>query len=137
MRKIILASLLALGACQNGQLTPQAAASLTMACKVDGAVQPIAVGVAATLPQPGAQAGATVDALLVHPAVVKACADLGGAPVAVATDVLSTVAASPVTASVVAHNPEAATVAAGAAAAVAAGVAAAVPAPAPVAPAAK
>jgi hypothetical protein len=125
MRKIILAALLALGACANGQLTPQAQTQLALACKVDGAVQPLAAGVVSALPVPGAAVGVSVDNLLVHPAVVAACAQIGGTPMAVVTSVAGAVAASPVTASVVAHNPEAATAAAGAVAAVAAGVAAA------------
>jgi hypothetical protein len=52
---------------------------LTVACLVDGVVVPVAQPVVATLGSAGA-AAAGVDSLLVHPAVVTACSQLGGAP---------------------------------------------------------
>jgi hypothetical protein len=52
-------------------------------CVVDGLIQPVAIDVAAAVastghPVVGAAAG--IDAAIVHPAVVAACAKLGGTP---------------------------------------------------------
>ena len=56
--------------------------ALSVACNVDGAVVPIAQPVIAGL-VPGAAGVVTLDQALVHPAVVQACATLGGAPASV------------------------------------------------------
>lgn len=55
---------------------------VTVACLVDGVVQPISNPVVGSLGPAGAT-GAAVDQLLVHPAVLAACARLGGKPAAV------------------------------------------------------
>ena len=73
------ASLLA-GCTAAGGLTPQATVALQVACQVDGAVQPIAAGVVSGLSPAGATV-ASADSLMVHPAIVAACAKLGGTPV--------------------------------------------------------
>ncbi len=92
------------GCTSTGGLTPQATAALQIACQVDGALQPIAAGVVSNLGVAGASAAAS-DNLLVHPAVVSACAKLGGTPALVtagtvpgATGVVTgTVAVKPLT----------------------------------------
>jgi hypothetical protein len=56
--------------------------ALAVACNVDGAVVPVAQPVLATLGNGGA-AAASLDSLLVHPAVVAACQQLGGKPAGV------------------------------------------------------
>ena len=61
----------------------QKTAALQVGCSVDGAVQPLAAPVAASLGAAGTSV-ATVDTLLVHPAVVAACAQLRGTPAVVA-----------------------------------------------------
>jgi hypothetical protein len=92
MRSTILAAFGAFGlpliaglsAC--GNLPPdqqaQVTQSLAVACKVDGAVVPVAQPVVATLGAGGA-AAAGMDSLLVHPAVMAACQQLGGTPAGV------------------------------------------------------
>jgi hypothetical protein len=74
-----------LSACSN--LPPDQQAKITqalvVACDVDGAVVPLAQPVVATLGPAGATV-ASVDSLLVHPAVVAACQRLGGTPAGVA-----------------------------------------------------
>ena len=85
MRRILVPALLAgLAACGNLTAEQQATVqkALTVACNVDGVLVPVAQPVVASLGQPGATA-ATVDSLLVHPAVVAACQKLGGTPAAV------------------------------------------------------
>jgi hypothetical protein len=83
-RNIALALLAWLSAC--GNLTPDQTARieqvLQVACNVDGIVVPVVQPIVATLGSPGA-AAAGVD-LLVHPAVVEACARVSGVPVSVA-----------------------------------------------------
>jgi hypothetical protein len=73
-----------LAACSN--LSPaqqtQIQQALTVACNVDGAVVPIAQPVVATL-GPGGATAASMDTLLVHPAVVAACDTVHGTPVSV------------------------------------------------------
>lgn len=69
-----LAILLALSGCTANELTA--------ACQVDAAVQPVLVTLAPELLPELAPLAAT-DAALVHPAVVAACAVVGGKPVAV------------------------------------------------------
>lgn len=61
----------------------QKTAALQVGCAVDGVVQPLAAPVVASLGAAGTSL-ATADALLVHPAVVAACAQLGGKPAVVA-----------------------------------------------------
>ena len=93
MRRFAALPLLAcLGGCSN--LTPTQQAQITealaVACNVDGALVPVAQPVVATL-GPNAEKVANVDTLLVHPAVVAACAALKGTPVS------ATPTAAPVT----------------------------------------
>ncbi len=61
----------------------QKTVALQVGCAVDGVVQPLALPVVASLGAAGTSV-ATADALLVHPAVVAACAQLGGKPAVVA-----------------------------------------------------
>lgn len=79
-----IGALCLLAACNN--LTPaqqaQVRLALSVACNVDGAVVPIAQPVVAGL-VPGAAGIVTLDQALVHPAVVQACAAVGGAPASV------------------------------------------------------
>lgn len=56
--------------------------ALVVACNVDGVVVPIAQPIVATLGAGGATA-ATLDSLLVHPAVVAACNAVNGTPASV------------------------------------------------------
>jgi hypothetical protein len=72
----------ALAACSNLSSDQQAQIqqALTVACNVDGAIVPIAQPVVATL-GPGGATAATMDTLLVHPAVVAACNTVHGTPV--------------------------------------------------------
>jgi hypothetical protein len=83
-----------LGACSN--LTPaqqaQVTQALSVACNVDGALVPVAQPVVATLGPSGASVS-NIDTLLVHPAVVAACAALKGTPVS-ATPIATPVAAA-------------------------------------------
>jgi len=53
--------------------------ALMVACNVDGAVVPIAQPVIAALGPSGATA-VSLDNLLLHPAVIQACAALNGTP---------------------------------------------------------
>ena len=73
-----------LSACGNMSPAQQAQVTqaLAVACNVDGAVVPVAQPVVATLGPSGASV-ASVDSLLVHPAVVAACQRLGGTPAGV------------------------------------------------------
>jgi hypothetical protein len=73
-----------LSACGNAPPDQQATVTqaLAVACNVDGAVVPVAQPVVATLGHSGA-AVAGVDSLLVHPAVVAACLQIGGTPAGV------------------------------------------------------
>ena len=79
MRRMILLACLA-ASCSN--MTPAQQQELTVACNVDGAIVPAAQPVVATMGTGGATA-ASIDALLVHPAVVQACAALKGTPASV------------------------------------------------------
>ncbi|MEJ0020750.1 MAG: hypothetical protein WDN25_30210 [Acetobacteraceae bacterium] len=78
--------LLACLAASCSKMTPEQQARLdqavTVACNVDGVVVPVAQPVVATMGTGGATA-ASIDALLVHPAVVQACAALKGTPASV------------------------------------------------------
>jgi hypothetical protein len=67
-----------LSSAQQAQVTQ----ALAVACNVDGAVVPVAQPVVATLGPNGATV-ASMDSLLVHPAVVAACQRLGGTPAGV------------------------------------------------------
>jgi hypothetical protein len=84
MRNIALPLLACLGACGNMTATQQAqlTQTLAVACSVDGVLVPIAQPVVAALGPSGATA-ADVDSLLVHPAVVAACAAIQGTPASV------------------------------------------------------
>ena len=82
MRKFILAAMLGLSACA-GNLPPAQLSNLKLACAVDGAVVPVADPVLAAA-VPSTAPAVTIDLLLVHPAVVALCAQLGGVPVATA-----------------------------------------------------
>ncbi|MBW4089876.1 MAG: lipoprotein [Proteobacteria bacterium] len=81
MRKLLLAAVAVclLAGCSPAQKT----AALRVGCSVDGVVQPLAASTVASLGTAGATA-ATADTLLVHPAVVAACAQIGGTPAVVA-----------------------------------------------------
>jgi hypothetical protein len=70
-----------LSACGNLPADQQAKIqqALSVACTIDGVIVPIAQPIVADLGSSGAIA-ASVDGLLVHPAVVAACQQLGGAP---------------------------------------------------------
>ena len=80
-RNLALALLACLSACDNMTPDQQAKISqaLAVACNVDGVLVPIGQPVVATLGQAG-QTAATVDSLLIHPAVVAACAAIHGKP---------------------------------------------------------
>ena len=99
MRRFAALPLVAcLGACSN--LTPAQQARITealaVACNVDGALVPVAQPVIASL-GPNAEKAANVDALLVHPAVVAACAALKGTPVSATPTAAPVTTASPAT----------------------------------------
>jgi hypothetical protein len=72
----LLGPTLILSACNDPQQLQQA---LQAACKIDGVVVPIAQTQMATL-VPASAGAVTIDELLIHPAVVKYCAGLGGTP---------------------------------------------------------
>jgi hypothetical protein len=72
--------------------------ALAVACDVDGAVVPLAQPVVATLGS-GDSTTASVDSLIVRPAVVAACLRLGGMPAGVRP------IAAPVSAPVAAETP--------------------------------
>lgn len=84
LKYALLTATVCLAACNaDGTPTAQTAAALAIGCAVDGVVQPIAAQLASTLvPAAGPVVG--LDNALVHPAVVAACAKLGGKPVVVA-----------------------------------------------------
>ena len=71
---------LSVAACSANQ---QAAAqkAIGIGCMVDGAVQPIAAPVLAAA-VPSTAGAVTADTLLVHPAIVAACAAVKGVPIA-------------------------------------------------------
>lgn len=81
-RATIVLCMTTLAACSNLSPTQQTQIqqALTVACNVDGAIVPIAQPVVATIGAGGA-AAASMDTLLVHPAVVAACAAVNGTPV--------------------------------------------------------
>lgn len=76
---LIGVALTALSACDAAQVR-----AIQVACKVDAVAQPIAVALAPLAGQDVA-AIANADQKLLHPAVVAACAGVGGIPVAVTT----------------------------------------------------
>jgi hypothetical protein len=85
MRRILpLPLFICVYACSN--TTPSQQAQITQAlsviCNVDGVLVPVAQPVVASVGPNGA-AAVDVDSLLVHPAVVAACASLKGTPVSV------------------------------------------------------
>lgn len=88
MRKLIFLAVLATAACSPAQVA-QLATINAVVCKVDGQLQPVVVpldAAVATAVAPGSApviAGAVaLDTNLVHPAVVAACAAIGGTAVA-------------------------------------------------------
>lgn len=66
---------LGLTACSGGQLSPVAQQVVSVLCRADAALQPIAVALA---PAAGAEVAAlaTLDQAVVHPAAVAACASV-------------------------------------------------------------
>ena len=74
-----------LSACSNVSPAQQAqiTQALAVACYVDGVTVPIAQPIIASLGPNGA-AVANWDSLLLHPAVIQACAALNGTPASVA-----------------------------------------------------
>lgn len=91
MRRMILLACLA-ASCSN--MTPAQQQALRVACNVDGAIVPAAQPVVASMGSGGATA-ATIDSLLVHPAVVAACAALNGTPASVTVTSPASPAAPP------------------------------------------
>jgi hypothetical protein len=89
-----------LSACGNVSTTQQAQVqqALAVACTVDGMLVPIAQPIVATL-GPGGAAATSIDTLMVHPAVVAACAAISGVPASVAA------AGAPVTVAPVPPSP--------------------------------
>jgi hypothetical protein len=82
MRRIFaLPVLVCVYACSNTTPTQQAQINqaLSVICNVDGVLVPVAQPVVAST-GPGGATAADVDSLLVHPAVVAACASLKGTP---------------------------------------------------------
>lgn len=80
MRSLFLA--LALAACaSDGSLSPQGVKIVGALCAADPAAYAAGQGVATFVPVPAVQTSATLDAALVHPAVVQACAQIGQKPV--------------------------------------------------------
>lgn len=77
---------LVLSACTGGQPPPQI---VVVMCASDKVIQPVALAIAqAVAPavgtaSAGVQAGATLDSMLVHPAVVAACAAINAKPASV------------------------------------------------------
>lgn len=76
--KLILSAIILLAACTPEQ-TARTTETIKSVCLVSGALQPVAVSVAAASGGDAAKVAA-VDAAVVHPAVVAACAALGGVP---------------------------------------------------------
>lgn len=77
----LLAILLLLAGCTP---TPAQQHTLLVVCKVDAVAQPFIVELA-PIAGPIGSAGAAADNMLVHPAVMSACALVHGVPQAVAT----------------------------------------------------
>ena len=99
MRRYSALLLLAcLGACSSFTPTQQTqlTEALSVACNVDGALVPVAQPVVATFGSGGASV-ANVDTLLVHPAVVAACAALKGTPVSATPAATPVATATPAT----------------------------------------
>jgi hypothetical protein len=85
MRRIFaLPLLVCVYACTTTTPTQQAqiTQALSVICSVDGVLVPVAQPVVASI-GPNGTAAANVDSLLVHPAVVAACASLQGKPASV------------------------------------------------------
>lgn len=76
---LLLVGAVTLSACSPAQQA-QSQQVIAIACDVDGAIQPAAVSLA-PLAGAGGVAVASVDAALVHPAVVAACKAFNGRPV--------------------------------------------------------
>lgn len=97
----------------SGTTAPTTAAQIlakdaALACSVDGKLQPIAAAtLEALVPGAATTLAVTLDALLVHPAVMNYCKSKGGTPAAVAS--VATPAATPVFVPVPAATAPAAT----------------------------
>jgi hypothetical protein len=96
---LLLMVALGLSACsmtpaQKAQMQTDIQTVEQAACLVDGVVQPIAAPVLATL-VPQASIAVSIDNALVHPNVVKFCANLGGTPVAETATAAPVVPATP------------------------------------------
>ena len=76
---LLLVGAVTLSACSPAQQA-QSQQVIAIACDVDGAIQPAAVSLA-PLAGAGGVAVASVDAALVHPAVIAACKAFNGRPV--------------------------------------------------------
>lgn len=88
MKLALVVALLLAGCTSSGTMTPQAQQIFDVTCAKDAALQPIVVPVAvavtstvAPIAAAPAVLAAQVDQILVHPAVVAACAQYGGKPV--------------------------------------------------------
>lgn len=79
----IAAALLLSSCTSTGALIPQAAQTLQAVCAVDPTAYAAGQVAGVTVPVPGVANAATIDAALVHPLVVQACAALNAVPVAV------------------------------------------------------
>lgn len=96
MRSILAMPLLAcLTNCGEPTTAQQASMNhaLAVACNVDGIVVPLAQPIVASMGRNGV-AAASMDSLLVHPAVVAACRAINGTP-AIATPVAPTGTTTP------------------------------------------
>lgn len=85
MRTIFVAAaacLLLAGCAKDGTLTPQALNTIKVACQTSASLQPVVVAVAPAI-DPKLAAAAAVDAALIHPLVMNACAAVNGTPAAV------------------------------------------------------
>jgi hypothetical protein len=97
-RTIVLAVLLASCSTMTPEQQGKVAQAMTVACNVDGVVVPVTQPIVAGI-GPGGATAVNIDALLVHLAVVQACAALRGTPASV------TITASPGAPSVAPAKP--------------------------------
>jgi hypothetical protein len=105
MRRAVVVALMLAGCTSTGALTPQAQQIFDITCAKDAALQPIVVPVAVAVTSIAAPVAAgpavvagQIDQILVHPAVVAACAKYAATPVAAVPAALpaAAVAAPPV-----------------------------------------
>jgi hypothetical protein len=90
---LLVAGLMALAGCVTNpdgtaSLSPKAQTAINVACAVDPAAYTAGQVGGALIPVPGVAAGLTVDQMLVHPAVVAACAQYGAKPAAAVAPVV-------------------------------------------------